>query len=246
MKIKNTVFLGAATLAIAAVAAYAAGIANGVTFRTAASFDGIVQATNKAGLPQYDPVTFSGHELVHLAMGRGVNDNTTPNQVLALTFACDLSAANLVVYDTNTSEILATIASSTTMQSVKQQDAHQTGPNRAQFITFMQVNPMGNATDGLAGGYFTVAGRVNLNPATGCPVPVVLSWDRDPLDDVTDNTELSPQADPTSAPLNVRTGLAHLVGVLNVVLGGTSDTVLVPEGNLSIRQELTIAPQNLD
>jgi hypothetical protein len=40
--------------------------------------------------------------------------------------------------------------------------------------------------------------------------------------------------------LALRTGLAHLIGVVNVVAGGTTDTILVPYGGLSIRRELPV------
>jgi hypothetical protein len=241
MKTNKYTFLGAAALAVAAIAAYATGAVGTVTFRTTGYFIGITQGTNVVtGHPQYDDVNFAGHNLVNLAMGRSVTDTNEPSQVMAMTFACDLSAANLVVYDTHTSNIVATIASSTTMDSVKQQDTSKSGPNRAHFVAVLQIGQNGNTTNGLAGGYFTIAGRVNLDPKTGCPEPVLVSLDRDSLDKLDDDIELASQNDPDSVPLIVRTGLAHLIGVVNLVAGGTSDTVLVPYGGLSIRRELPV------
>jgi hypothetical protein len=241
MKTNKYTFLAAAGLAVAAIAAYATGAVGTKTFRTTGYFIGITQGTNAVtGHPQYDDVNFAGHNLVNLAMGRSVTDTTKPSQVMAMTFACDLSAASLVVYDTHTSNILATIAVSTTMDSVKQQDTSQKGPNRAHFVAVLQIGQNGNTTNGLAGGYFTIAGRVNLDPKTGCPEPVLVSLDRDPLDKLDDDIELASQNDPDSVALALRTGLAHLIGVVNVVAGGTADTILVPYGGLSIRRELPV------
>lgn len=244
MKIKKPLFLGLATLAVAAIAAYATGVAGGTTFRTTGYFLGIMQATNQ-NKPQFDEVSFTDANLVNLAMGRGVNDKTTPNQVMAITFACDLSSASLVVYDTNTSSIVSTIASSTTVSSVLQQDAHQTGPNRAHFVALLQLGQTGNATDGLTGGYLTVSGRVNLNPTTGCPAPVIISLDTDPFDQL-DGIGLAADSAPNQGRQTVRTGLAHVTGVVNAVIGGTTSDILVPFGGLNFGQELTVAPPDID
>jgi hypothetical protein len=233
-------FLGLASLAAAAIAAYATGSVGFKTFRTTAYFIGITQGTNPVtGDPQYDRVNLAGHNLVNLAMGRDVTDNRA-NQVLAMTFACDLSSASLVVYDTHTSNTVATIAVSTTINSVKQQDTNQKGPNRAHFVAVLQIGQNGNPTNGLLGGYFTVAGRLHLNPQTGCPEPVPVFLDRDPLDRLDDDIELASQDDPDPVPLTVRTGLAHLIGVVDLVADGSVNTVLVPYGGLSIRRELPV------
>ncbi len=240
MKTTKRILLGAASVAVAAIAAYASG-AGTATFRTVGYFIGLTQGTNPAtGHPQFDQVNFAGHNLVDLAMGRNAADTSVPNQVMAMTFECDLSAAYLVVYDKLTSNVVATIAASTTMSAVRQEDAGQTGANRAHFVAVLQIGPNGNGTNGLAGGYFTVAGRVHLNPETGCPEPVLVWLDRDPLDRLDDDIELAAKDDPDSVPLTVRTGLAHLIGVVDVVSDGTASTVLVPYGGLSIRRELPV------
>jgi len=240
MKTNKYTYLAVAGLALATIAAYATGAVSVKTFRTTGYFIGITQGTNPVtGDPQYDRVDLAGHNLVNLAMGRGVTDNRT-NQVMAMTFACDLSSASLVVYDTRTSNILATIAASTTIDSVKQQDTNQKGPNRAHFVAVLQVAANGNPTNGLLSGYFTVAGRLHLNPNTGCPEPVPVFLDRDPLDKLDDDIELASQDDPDSVPLTVRTGLAHLIGVVDLVADGSASTVLVPYGGLSIRRELPV------
>jgi hypothetical protein len=238
MKTKKRIFLGAASLAVAAFAAYASGAAT-VTFRTLGYFIGLTQGTDSVtGTPRYQDADFAGHNLVNLAMGRPATDTNVPNQVMAMTFACDLSSANLVVYDELTSNVVATIAASTSVDSVLQQDPREAGPNRAHFVAVLQIGPNGNPTNGILNGYFTIAGRLNLNPTNGCPRPVEVWLDRDPLDRLDGDGELPGNEDPDSKPLTLRTGLAHLIGVVDLVTDGGTNTVLVPHGGLSIRREL--------
>ena len=242
MKTKKRLLLGVASLAVAAIVAYAAGEVSTKTFRTTGYFISLTQGTNPVtGHPQYDSFDFAGHNLVNLAMGRNLTDTSVPNQVMAMTFACDLSTASLVVYDEITSNVVATIAASTSVDSVRQEEAKQTGPNRAHFVAMLQIGQSGKKSNGLLNGYITVAGRVNLNPETGCPEPVHVSLDRDSLDRLDDDKQLPAKDDPDSVPLKVRTGLAHLIGVVDVVTEGTTNTILVPYGGLSIRRELPTA-----
>jgi hypothetical protein len=241
MKTKKRIILGVASLAAAAMTAYAAGVGS-VTLRTIGCFIGLTQGSDPAnGYPRFENADFAGHNLVNLAMGRSVADTNVPNQVLAMTFPCDLSAASLVVYDKLTSNVVATIAASTTIDSVVQQDNDQKGPNRAHFVAALQIGTNGNPTNGLLSGYFTVAGRLHLNPTNGCPEPVIVWLDRDPLDRRVDDVELPARDDPDSVPLTLRTGLGHLIGVVDAVTDGNTNTILVPYGGLSIRRELPVA-----
>jgi hypothetical protein len=240
MKTQKRIFLGVASLALAAIGAYATGT---VTLRTLGYFIGLTQGTDPiTNTPRFENADFAGHNLVNLAMGRDATDTSVPNQVLAMTFACDLSSANLVVYDELASNVVAVIAASTSVDSVLQQDAHEAGPNRAHFVAALQINTNGNPTNGLLGGYFTIAGRLNLDPTNGCPRPVIVWLDRDPLDRPDGDAELSANQDPDSVPLIRRAGLAHLIGVVDLVTDGGTNTVLVPHGGLSIRRELPVMP----
>jgi hypothetical protein len=244
MKTKKLIVLGLASLACAAVTAYATG-AGTVTLRTLGNFIGLTQGTDPVtGDPRYVNADFAGHNLVNLAMGRAVGDTNVPSQVMAMTFACDLSSAKLVVYDKLTSNVVATIAASASVDSVEQQGAHQKGPTKAHFVAVLQIGTNGSPTNGLLGGYFTVAGRVNLNPTNGCPQPVFVWLDRDPLDKSDDDVELSARQDPDSVPLTERTGLAHLIGVVDLIADGGTNTVLVPYGGLSIRRDLPVIPSS--
>jgi len=241
MKTKKLIYAGVASLALAA-AVYASGAAT-VTLRTLGYFIGITQGTDPAtGTPRYQYADFAGHNLVNLAMGRPTGDTNAPKQVMAMTFACDLSSVNLVVYDELTSNVVATIATSTSVQSVLQQDPREAGPNRAHFVATLQIDANGNPTNGIVDGSFTIAGRVNLDPTNGCPRPVVVWLDRDPLDRLDGDAELPANEDHDSVPLALRTGLAHLIGVIDLITAGDTNTVLIPHAGLSIRRELPVIP----
>jgi hypothetical protein len=252
MKITKNIIIGFASFAVAAASAPAQTVVATKTLRTTAYFVGLTQGTNVStnkvtGVvttrPQYEYFDFAGHNLVNLAEGRGIKDTNVPSQVLAMTFACDLSSASLVVYDLKTSNVLTTIGQSSSIDSVDQQDLNvKGGPNRAHFIAVIPLNVNGNDTNGVAGGYFTVAGRINLNPETGCPQPVLVVLDRDQLDRLVDDVELPSKDDPDSVPLIFRTGLAHAIGVVDAVTDGGTNTVLVPYAGLSIRRELPTGP----
>jgi hypothetical protein len=247
MNAKKRLVLGIASIATAAVTAYSTAAAETnvfKTFRTTGYFVGLAQGTNPVTeKPVYSNVSFAGHNLVNLAMGRSLTNTNFPNQVMAMTFDCDLSSADLVVWDLATSNTVAVIAASVSVDAIYQQDAlNRVGPNHAHFVASLQVGQTGNETNGVAGGYFTVAGRLNLNPITGCPQPVFVALDRDTLDKVDDDMELPASLDPDPTPLFERTGLAHLIGVVDLVTWGNPHTVLVPYGGLSIRRELPYEP----
>jgi hypothetical protein len=194
-------------------------------FRTTAALIGVTQGTDQVtSNPQFDRVDLAGRNLVNIAMGRSPTDNSVSNQVLVMTFSCDLSFGTLSVYDRSTSNVVATIA-----------------PNRARFVGQFQINPTGSVSNSLLGGYMTIAGHVQLNPQTGCPEPVLIKLDRDSLDKDVGNTEVSGKKDPDSSKLTLRTGLAHLIGVVDAVTDGNTNTILIPFGHLSIRRELPVS-----
>jgi hypothetical protein len=239
---RNLLFGAALAVAAMTVSQVWADNTNLVTFRTTGYFVGLAQGSNSvSGKPSYENISFAGHNLVNLEMGRSLTDTNHPSQVLAMTFECDLSSASLVVYDLATSNLVAVIGAGTVSSVVRQQDlGTAAGPNRAHFVTTVQLDANGNSTNGVTGGYFTIAGRVNLDPVTGCPKPVVLILDRDSLDKVDDDLELPEALDADTVRLTSRTGLAHLIGVADIVTSGYSHTVLVPYGGLSIRRELPL------
>ena len=85
-------------------------------------------------------------------------------------------------------------------------------------------------------GFATVAGRLNLNPQTGCPAAVLVTLDRDPSDKLLGYRDLSDKEDPDEVKDVLRAGHAHLIGVLDLVSAGSAEKVLVPLGHLSIRR----------
>jgi hypothetical protein len=247
MNATKHLILGLAALAVIAASTAQADNTNTVTLRTTGYFIGLTQGTNViTGKPIFQNVSFAGRNLVNLAMGRSLTDTNFPHQVLATTFSCDLSSASLVVYDLSVTDVVATIASSVSLDAIYQDDPASTvkpaGPDRARFVATLQVKQNGNETNGVTGGYFTVAGRLNLNRYTGCPQPVLVVLDRDSLDKVVDDMELPASLDPDIVPLTMRTGLAHLIGVVDAITSGESHTILVPYGGLSIRRELPVQP----
>jgi len=242
MNAKKYTLLVVVGLSVAAITAYAA-VASLVTFRTTGVFVGVTQGTNPVtGDPQYDQTTLGGWNLVNLAMGRSATKTNVPNQVLAMTIDCDLSAASLVVYDLSVSNIVNIIATTTSLDSVKQEDAKQTGPNRARFVAQFQIAQNGNPTNGLLGGYLTVSGQIRLNPTNSCPETVSVGLDCDSLDSLTGNMEVPAKCDPCPGKFNFRAGLTHLIGVVDAIDSGNTNSILVQNGSLSIRNELSVPP----
>jgi hypothetical protein len=228
-------------LLVALAAAVSAGAisADLQTFRTTALLRAIAQGQDSVtGAPQLDAVTIRGFQLVNLAMGRPIGDASHPEQVLAMTIACDLGDAQLVVYDRSASRDVATIAQSTSVDSVRAQGPRATAPNRAHFVARFDVDENGNATDGIASGFATVAGRLHLDPQTGCPHAVLINLDKDPNDKLFGDADLTQKDDPEEGKDALRAGHAHLIGVIDLVSAGKPRTVLVPFGQLSIRRPL--------
>lgn len=241
MTMTNSLKLGLIGMAVN-LSVHAQSVTN-ETCRTTGYFFGLAQATNSVtARPVFAAFNFAGHNLVNLAMGRSLTSTNNPNQVLAMTFACDLSSADLVVYDKQASNVVANIASSVSVDSIDQQTANAKIGERSHFVAALQINPVGNSTNGLAGGYFTIAGRVSRNLTNGCPQPIVINLDTDSLDRVSGNSEVPAALDKDSTPVTQRAGLAHLMGVVDAVTNGNTNTVLVPYGLLSVRRILPTAP----
>ena len=242
--------------ALAVVTTVWAGGPTNTTTRTTALLTGAAQrplaylpgiATN--ALPQIqtiDVLPIAGHVLVNLALGRDIGSTNAPNQVLALTIPCDLSAARLVIFDQATSNTI-TIATSLRFDSVHSPvtpalRAAQLGTTNEiiRFITRLQVVPAGNASNALLSGELTVAGRVHRDSVTGCLAPVPVAFDVDRYDHLFLDTTFKNVKDKDLARATSRTGLAHVIGQLQLVSKWQTNTVLVPAGNLSIRRDAEI------
>jgi hypothetical protein len=219
------------------------------------------------GYPAFDSADLAGWNIVNLAMGRTATGPIDTNQFLAFRIFCDTNpvTANLVVvdqspffystnfiYTTNSAGTITTnthvtafpfyhvvqvISVGTNFTSYEQRDAERSSLNQARFVVEFPINACGDATNGLAGGFLTAAGHLHLFLTNGCPDMVLVSLDKDPLDRLMGNKEINNRIDPDLEKLSFRTGLAHVIGLLDVVNDGVTNRILIPHGNLSIRRK---------
>ena len=237
MKTRAWLITGTLTLSVAAITAWA--ISANLTFRTAARLFTVTQGTDSVThLPQYDTATLAGHDLVNLALGTSV-DTPRTNEVLALEVNCGSTQASLVVFDKAAKSNLTTIATSTSLDVVTQQGREAAPfPSNERFVARLVVQPGGNATDALLGGFLTIAGRLHLDPKTGCPRDVATNLDKDRLDKTLGDLDFKEDRNDPDFKIKQRAGHAHGVGVLELVSGGATNTVLVQGTQLSIRRQL--------
>ena len=207
------------------------------TFRTLAAGKGIYQTNDAASKPAYGILPVLGHDLVAASLGLPLStpftNSVLTNEVLALQIDCQSTSASLVVYDKATSNNIATIATSTSLDVVQQQGKDTNAfPNRERFVAQFAINPGNN----LLGGYLTVAGRLTLNPATGCPRAIRVEVD--PLDHLFGDVDRANLDDSNDRDI-LRAGIGHAVGVVSLVFdNGTTNKVLLPLEALSIRHRL--------
>lgn len=224
MKSKRWIFLSLTGLA--ALLTTASALVANRTFRTAAQFYTFTQGKNTA-------TTLAGQNLVNLAMGRTATSTAAPSQVLALTLPCDYRAADLVVYDQSTAQIVTILASAGDLNPIFQVVTNR--GNQVRFLAQFQVNPRGTAANGLVSGYLTVAGRIHANRTNGCPETVSIRLDHDRRDHAFGDQEVPRSIDPDTEKLTDRAGLAHCAGVIEAVQDGVTNSLLIPFGFLSIR-----------
>jgi hypothetical protein len=228
---RGRILLAVAAMTAVAVSAWAIADASKI-FRTLAYGVGVYQTQNGASKPVYGTQPLAGHDLVAAALGVPLG-TVLSNQVLALQVDCDSTTASLVVFDNITSNSVATIATSSSFTKVQQQDNDTAAfPNRERFVAQMSFTP----TNNLLGGFLTMAGRLQLDPTTGCPRAIRIEPDK--LDRYFEDFEGRNNDDPTDHEV-LRAGLGHAVGVVNLVFNdGTTNTVLLPFVALSVRHEL--------
>lgn len=207
------------------------------TFRTLAAGTGIYQTNDAASKPVYGFLPVFGHTLVaaalNLPLSTPFTNSVLSNDVLALQIDCGATTGSLVVFDKTGSNIMTTLATSTSLDVVQQQsnDSHAK-PNSERFVAQFAINPQNN----ILGGYLTIAGRLQLNPTNGCPRAIRVQVDR--FDHLFADTGQANLDDPDDKDI-LRAGLAHAVGVINVVFDdGTTNKVLLPLEQLSIRRQL--------
>jgi len=205
------------------------------TFRTPAVFEGVIQNTDLAGKPTYEFETFDGADLVNLALGTDL-DTTRTNEVLAIEFTCNSNSVSLVVFDKAGSSNLAVVATSSQMSVVQQQDNDATAfPNRERFAAEMDVAALGNGSNGLVSGFLDIAGRVYLSPTNGCPRALLVDTDRKYDGVCGDPRAITDKIDKIREDI---AGRGHFHGSLDVITSTKTNTVLVPDGALSIDRQL--------
>lgn len=232
MKAKRWIAAGAVASAAVVLTVLAVPVATR-TFRTTAAVRAVLQVPNPLAPSTALLVTlpFAGHDLVSFSLG---TTNVLTNQVLALEINCDSSQADLVVYDKTLQSNILTIATSSRIDALtSQDDPTAAGPNRERFVMQMGVNTNGF----LIGGYLTVAGRVHLDPATGCPRALLVDTDRR-LDKTFGDVVIKNLDDKTDKDKSIA-GQAHLIGLVNsIVADGSTNVFLLPFGHLTIRRQL--------
>lgn len=231
---------------VIAVAASVWAVTTTTTTHTTAYLTGVAQRP-LTQRPTIDVVPLAGHHLVNLAMGRSAFATNVPYQVLALTIPCDLTTASLVIFDQSTSNTIATIATSLSFDSVFSRVTIASGASQLgttneilRFIARLQILPIGSISNALLNGELTVAGRVHRDSVTGCPAPVPVALDVDRYDQTFLDKTVSNGRDKDTASAIARTGLAHVIGKLQLVSEWQTNTVLVPAGNFSIRRDAEI------
>jgi len=230
MKLKERAIMGVVVLVVATVSVWA-GPPAFRAFRSAAYMIMVSQA-GSGNTPKYNYEAALGRDLVALALGT----DPTSSQVLAVAIDCDSTAANLIVYDQSNSN-MTTIAQTTAFDKVKQADDTTGNTNQERFVAVFNVQPVGN----LAGGYLTVAGRLHLD-TNGCAEAVLKkqqSRDEAKYDKALGDQDVATK-DPDMKKLKIkeRSGQAHLIGVLDIISNGQTNTVLIPSGHLTFVDQL--------
>jgi len=234
MKIRTWLAIGAATAVVTAVTVYAISLAAATfrVFRTTAALVSVSQTTSN-GVPRFHYKSQIGEDLVALALGA----TPTSNQVLAIEINCDTTVADLIVFDKSNPTNITVIANSTSFDKVVQANLSNGRTNQERFVSQMAVGPVGS----LAGGFLTVAGRVDID-TNGCAKAVLVAIDRDPHDHEFDDGDVTDlDADRKGRDkllIEDRAGQAHFIGVADVISGGATNTTLIPLGHLTFRRQL--------
>jgi hypothetical protein len=103
------------------------------------------------GMPRIEKIRGTGQHLVSLAMGRSVDDPAPANQIFALVVDTVQNQVSLVVFDTNTSTVLATIATQDKMSRVADL-------KKGQYVLLMEVKDVGGPNNRINGGYLVLTG----------------------------------------------------------------------------------------
>ncbi len=116
------------------------------------------------GALRIEKIRGTGQNLVSLALGRSVDDPAPANQILALVVDVVQEEVALVVFDTNTSTVLTTIAS--------QEKGSVIGDlKKGVFVLVLEVHNVGGTDNRLNGGYLILTGTY-VNSPQGPPTAI--------------------------------------------------------------------------
>ena len=183
---------------------------------------------------------------MNLALGTALGTART-NEVLAFEVSCESTSAELVVFDKTTGSNLVTIAASSKITVVQQQDNPASAfPDRERYATEMDVvASVGSNSNALVSGFLDVAGRLYLNPTNGCPRTVLVDTDRKEDKVCGDSEGVTESADLSIGHKKIKitddkevAGRGHFHGALTAIIDGQTNTVVVPFGALSIDRQL--------
>ena len=237
MTAKKRMVVGVVLGVISTITAVAGNPDPSHVFRTTTGFLLVGQGTSSNTVTHvvknvYNYAQTNGTYLSAQVLGAAPNSN----QVFAMRIDCASSAASLVVFDKSNSNTTL-IATSDSIDTVEQDAIKKGHTDDERFVALFNVVP----TNNLAGGFLSVAGRLHLD-SNGCPVAVSISIDRDPKDGACDDRDVpNGEQDGKSKDSDLKTkraGQAHFDGVLDILSGGTTNTVLIPRGHMTFRREL--------
>lgn len=103
--------------------------------------------------------------LVNLARGRAADAAVPDNEVLAVVLDCATGEASLVVFDTTGATVLVTIGTSDDEDLVSALDGD------GAFGAVIELADVGNATNGIDGGYLVVTAQFRAGPGN-CPTGI--------------------------------------------------------------------------
>lgn len=103
--------------------------------------------------------------LVNLARGRSADAAVPANEVLAVVFDCVTGEASLVVFDTSGGAVLVTIGTGSDEDLAIAQDG------AGAFGAVVELEDVGNATNGIDDGYLVVTAQFRTGPGN-CPTGI--------------------------------------------------------------------------
>ena len=131
-------------------------VTTGTVFQVLATLQARVETEDSHGHGVVKTLPIKANALVNLAMGRDSKATVPANQVLAAVINCGAGIASLIVFDTNTSSNLVTIAIANGAP-----DAIGVG-NKGEFVGLFNMQNVGNSTNGITDGFLVMSGKATV------------------------------------------------------------------------------------